>query len=131
MARALQNVDRKIDLPNGFKMMVKVRNGLPNVQLDENVRGRMKIVMAKRYNPATKALDLSAFHTDPDLRDIFVALFRPTIMIAAIDIIEQNIPDLVALNLDNNKIQSLEHFKTITTKIPNLRILHLANNKVS
>lgn len=130
-ARALQNADRKVDLPNGFKMIVKVRNGVPTVQLDEGVRERMKLVMAKRYDPVNRALNLAEFHNDPDLRDIFVALFRPTMMIAAIDIIEQNIPDLVALNLDNNKIQSLEHFKCITNKIPNLKILHLANNKVS
>lgn len=129
-AKALANVDRTIELPNGFKMIIKVRNSMPPVHLDANVRERMKLVMAKRYNASTKALDLTKFHSDDDLRDIFCALFRPQIMLAAIDIIAENIPDLEALNLDSNKIQSLDHFKCLASKLPNLKILHLGNNKV-
>lgn len=52
-------------------------------------------------------------------------------MMAAVDIIAENIPDLQALNLDSNKISNLDHFKQLVIKLPNLRILHLSNNKVS
>lgn len=131
MAKALANADRTIDLPNGFKMIIKVRNGVPPVQLDVKLKELMATAMDKRYNPSTKALDLSRFHADDHLREVFCPLFRPPIILAAIDIIAEKVPDLVALSLDNNKIQSLDHLKCLATKLPNLQILHLADNKVS
>lgn len=131
MARALLNLDRQVELPDGFRMIIKVRNSVPPVQLDATARNLMKQAMAKRYSPLTKALDLTKFHSDELLRDTFCGLFRPTIMIAAIEIIADNIPDLEALNLDNNKIHNMDHFKFLVVKLPNLKILHMANNKVS
>lgn len=118
-------------MPDGFKLSIRVRPGVPQVQIDANVKERMKLVMAKRYNAATKALDLTKFHADPDLKDIFCALSRPSIMLAAIDIMEANIPDLEALNLNDNRIHLLDHFKCMAKKLPNLKILYLANNRVS
>lgn len=131
MAKCLASADRTIDLPNGFKMIIKVRNGVPPVQMDAKLKELMATAMDKRYNPATKALDLSRFHADDILREVFCPLFRPPIMLAAIDIIAEKVPDLVALSLDNNKIQSLDYLKCLATKLPNLQILHLADNKVS
>lgn len=130
MAKILVNLDRSIDMPNGFKLFVKVRNGAPPVKLDANTRERMKLAMAKRYNAATKALDLTQFHMDPDLRDIYCGLSRAPIFAAASDIITENIADLEALNLDGNKMFSLDLFKTLVPKVPNLKILYLSNNKV-
>lgn len=130
MARLLSNADRTIEMPNGFKMIIKVRNGVPPLQLDVRVKEQMKLAMVKRYTAPNKAMDLTKFHADPDLQDVFCGLFRPPIMLAVIDIIAENIPDLEALNLDNNKIQSLDHFKCLATKLPNLKILYMANNKV-
>lgn len=131
IAQLLLNADRRFTLPDGFKMMIKVRNNIPQVQIDANLKEKMKLAMAKRYTAATKALDLTKFHTDVDLKDIFCALFRPTIMLAAIDIIAENIPDLVALDLSDNKIHLLDHLKCLATKLPFLKILHMANNKVN
>lgn len=130
MARALQNIDRSVELPDGFKLMIKVRNGMPPVVLDSNLRQLMKIAMQRRYSPATKALDLTKFHSDENLRDVYCGLSRPTIMLEAINIIVENTPDLEALNLDSNKIFSLEQLKHLVAKLPNLKTLHLANNKV-
>lgn len=132
MAKRLALVDRTIELPDGFKLIIKVRNGVPPVKIDARLREQMKMAMVKRYSPATKALDLTKFHSDQDLRDeVFCALFRPPIFLAAVDIIAENIPDLEALNLNNNKIYTVDHFKTLFNKLPNLRILYLENNKVN
>lgn len=117
-------------MPNGFKLLIKVRNAIPPVHLNAELRERMKLAMAKRYNSMTKALDLTKFHADPDMTDIYCGLARAPIIMAAIDIISQNIPDLEALNLEGNKIYTLETLKTLFTKVPTLKILHLANNKV-
>uniref|UniRef100_A0A336LAD5 CSON002539 protein n=1 Tax=Culicoides sonorensis TaxID=179676 RepID=A0A336LAD5_CULSO len=130
IAEKLQDVSRKISTPNGFKMIIYVRSGIPQVQIDDNLKQRMKVAMTKRYNAPNKALDLSQFHSDPELLDVFVGLFRPTIMMAVIDIIAENIPELEALNLNNNKIHLLDHFKCVPQKLPRLTILHLANNRI-
>lgn len=65
-----------------------------------------------------------------DLTDIFCALFRPIIMSVAIDIMADNIPDLEALNLNENKIHGMEHMKVLCTKLKNLKILYLGDNRV-
>lgn len=130
VAKALIKADREIEMPNGFKLSIKVRNAAPPVLLNIELRERMTKAMGKRYNAMTKALDLTKFHADPDLSDIYCGLARAPIIIAAIDIIGQNIPNLEALNLENNKIYTLETLKTLFSKAPNLKILHLANNKV-
>lgn len=131
IAKILANADRTIEMPNGFKMIIKVRNGAPPVILDEKMRERMKLVMAKRYSALTKALDLSKFHEDPDFSDCYCGLSRAPIMIAAIQIISENIADLEALNLSGNKIYTLEHSKSMVNKLPKLKILYLSHNKVS
>lgn len=129
-AEALQKADRTIGLPDGRKMIVIVRNGSPQFTVNEQLKDRMKLAMVKRYNPATKALNLEKFHNDPDLADIFCPLFRPQIMMAAFDVIKENIPDLEALNLNDNKLHMLDHFKLLDKKAPNLKILYMANNKI-
>jgi nuclear RNA export factor len=130
VAQTILRQDKKIDLPNGFKLSIRVRGSLPITRIDDNLKERMKMAMVKRYNAQTKAMDLTKFHADPDLADIFCALFRPPILIAVIDIISENIPDLEALNLNENKLNVLDHMKVITNKLPNIKILYLANNKV-
>ncbi|XP_065082338.1 nuclear RNA export factor 1 isoform X1 [Ochlerotatus camptorhynchus] len=129
-AEALQKIDRTIGLPDGRKMIVIVRNSNPQFQVNEQLKERMKLAMQKRYNPATRALNLEKFHTDPDLSDIFCALFRPQIMLAAFDVIKDNIPNLEALNLNDNKLHMLDHFKQLAQKVPKLKILYMANNKI-
>ncbi|EDS26172.1 conserved hypothetical protein [Culex quinquefasciatus] len=54
---------------------------------------------------------------------------RPQIMMAAFDVIKVNIPDLEALNLNDNKLHMLDHFKLLDKKAPNLKILYMVNNK--
>ncbi|CAG9583095.1 unnamed protein product [Danaus chrysippus] len=131
IAEKLYEADRKITMSDGFKLLILVRNSVPNVNIDANMKEKMKLVMAKRYNAATKALDLTKFHADPDLTDIFCALFRPIIMSVAIDIMADNIPDLEALNLNENKIHGMEHMKVLCTKLKNLKILYLGDNRIT
>lgn len=64
-AEKLYNADRKITMSDGFKLVVIVRNSVPNVQIGPEMKEKMKLTMAKRYNASTKALDLTKFHADP------------------------------------------------------------------
>lgn len=65
IAEKLYEADRKIVMSDGFKLLILVRNSVPNVNIDADMKEKMKLVMAKRYNAATKALDLTKFHADP------------------------------------------------------------------
>lgn len=129
-AQKLSDSDRQIQMPSGHQMRVLVTNNVPQSNVDEGVVERMKLAMVKRYNVGTKALDLTKFHSDPDLLDIFCALFRPSFMTQAFKIIGENIPQLEALNLNDNKINLMTHFQELATKVPNLKILYLGKNKV-
>ncbi|KRT79098.1 hypothetical protein AMK59_7798 [Oryctes borbonicus] len=130
VAEKLHNMDKEIQLPDGFKLLIRVSIGCPNIDVNSAMKEKMKLAMVKRYNPATRALDLAKFHADPDLSLLFCALFKPIILLAVIDIIAENIPDIEAINLSDNKIQILNHLRRLSHKLPNLKILHLGNNKI-
>ncbi|KAG5676794.1 hypothetical protein PVAND_006602 [Polypedilum vanderplanki] len=51
-------------------------------------------------------------------------------MAAVIDIIAENIPDLEALNLNDNKLNMIDHMKVLSSKLPQLKIIYLANNRI-
>jgi len=52
--------------------------------------------MSNRYDPATKALNLSSLHTDQALAQdsLFLALSRPQVMSNVVKIIKENIPEV-------------------------------------
>ncbi|XP_017085602.1 nuclear RNA export factor 1 isoform X2 [Drosophila eugracilis] len=130
VAERIQHLGRHAQLPDGYRLMPRVRSGIPLVVIDDAFKEKMKVTMAKRYNVQTKALDLSRFHADPDLKQVFCPLFRQNVMSAAIDIICDNIPDLEAINLNDNCMTSMEAFKGVDKRIPNLKILYLGDNKI-
>lgn len=63
-ANALANCDRKITLTDGFKLLIKVKPGYPQCEINDKLKERLKQAMEKRYIAETKALDLSKFHQD-------------------------------------------------------------------
>lgn len=130
VAEKLNNMDKDIQLPDGYRLLIKVSTGCPTVDVNAAMKEKMKLAMVKRYSSITKALDLTRFHADPDLTLLFCALFKPIILLAVIDIIAENIPDIEAINLSENKIQMLSHLKRLANKLPKLKVLHLGNNKV-
>ncbi|XP_045476464.1 nuclear RNA export factor 1-like isoform X2 [Harmonia axyridis] len=130
IAEQLYSLDRTIPMPDGFKMIIKVHYGSPNVNITTELKEKMKLAMANRYNAANKALDLTKFHSDPMLQDYFCALYKPIILLAVIDIIAENIPDLEALNLNDNKIQILTFLQKFVAKLDKVKILYLGQNKI-
>uniref|UniRef100_A0A1L8DH92 Putative mrna export factor tap/mex67 n=1 Tax=Nyssomyia neivai TaxID=330878 RepID=A0A1L8DH92_9DIPT len=123
--------NNRIEMPNGKTLFLSVFSNAPNAHVDNALTERIKLAMGKRYNSQTKTLDLSRFHADSDLTDIFVLLSRVSIMGAAIGVITENIPEIETLMLSDNKIYSLTHFDTLAKKCINLKNLCLRNNKIS
>jgi nuclear RNA export factor len=67
-----------------------------------------------------------------DLVDNYaVALFRPNMMLAVLDIVVENAPELAALDLSENKLHVLDSLSVLVAKIPSLRVLHIGRNRVS
>ncbi|XP_075154677.1 nuclear RNA export factor small bristles isoform X2 [Haematobia irritans] len=130
IALRLLQLERSVQMSDGYRLFIRVRDSCPIVSVDEEFKEKMKLAMAKRYNAHTKALDLTKFHADPDFRQTFVGLFRTPVMSAALDIIQKNIPDLEALNLNDNNLNSMESFKSIETRLPHLKILYLGGNNI-
>jgi Leucine-rich repeat (LRR) protein len=60
-----------------------------------------------------------------------VALFRPRMMLAVLDIIVENAAELTALDLSDNKLYALQSLSVLSVKLPNLKVLHIGRNRVS
>ncbi|KAK9511774.1 hypothetical protein O3M35_000373 [Rhynocoris fuscipes] len=131
-AEDLLNADRRITVSDGFKMSVQVRPFNPIVEIGTKMTEAMTKVMSSRYNAYNKALDISKFHLDSNFlaEGLFCPLNRENVMVAVINIINESIPDLVALDISGNKLSTLHYMKSIIEKVPNLKILHVGKNKL-
>uniref|UniRef100_A0A8C8IE47 Nuclear RNA export factor 1 n=1 Tax=Oncorhynchus tshawytscha TaxID=74940 RepID=A0A8C8IE47_ONCTS len=135
-ANALCRVSRQITDTEGYKVIVLMNPCLPpailNTQLKPEDIEHLKQCMAKRFDGSQRALDLNNIRTDPDLvsQNIRAILSRKTFMDAVVKIIEENIPELVCLNLSNNKLYKLEDVADLISKAPHLKILNLSHNEL-
>uniref|UniRef100_H2RBW2 Nuclear RNA export factor 5 n=1 Tax=Pan troglodytes TaxID=9598 RepID=H2RBW2_PANTR len=112
---------------NHFTAPYSVKNKLKPGQME-----MLKLTMNKRYNVSQQALDLQNLRFDPDLmgRDIDIILNRRNCMAATLKIIERNFPELLSLNLCNNKLYQLDGLSDITEKAPKVKTLNLSKNKL-
>ncbi|KAF6034901.1 hypothetical protein EB796_006793 [Bugula neritina] len=104
-------------MPNGFKMMVTVRQETPPVPkvVEGALMEKLLSTMNELYNIENKVLDLSALHKhESNLKPDFLPLNRPQVMTSVVSIICEHIAqDLVALNLSNNRLSSLVHLRRL------------------
>lgn len=135
-ANALQKVSRRITDKDGYKITV-VTNPCPPPNLShqdlkpEDLE-HLKQCMSKRFDGSQQALDLNNIRVDPDLvsQNIEVMLNRKNSMQAVIKIIGENIPELLCLNLSNNRLYKLDDLADIVSKVPNLKSLNLSYNEL-
>lgn len=133
-ANAIRSQDKKIQLPNGFKMIVLVKPSPPPVtELDSGALEKLKLCMSARYDPSTKALNLSCLAKDQSLaaENLFMALSRRSVMTNVVKVIEENIPELEELDMSDNRLISLEAMRDLPQKAPNVKKLNLGKNKLS
>ncbi|XP_075232408.1 nuclear RNA export factor 1-like isoform X2 [Lycorma delicatula] len=133
IAEQIMNADRKITANDGNKLRIHVRsNAAPFVQVDDKLKEKLKVAMSRRYQTTNKALDLHKFHADPEFiaENILFPLNRVNLLQAVVQIICESIPELQALDLSDNKLQGLDCLKPLVDKTPQLKVLHIAKNKI-
>lgn len=108
------------------------KSKLPPIEINQLI-DKLKIVMGKRYDSNNKLLDLTHLSSEKDFLDIYlyVSLERNDVCEKIVEIIIGNIPDLIGLNLSNNKIQNLDNFKPLVSVCKNLKQIDLSYNNVS
>ncbi|KAL3874362.1 hypothetical protein ACJMK2_037388, partial [Sinanodonta woodiana] len=132
-ADAIKVLSKKVIMPNGYKLIVIVRpSAPPYIPMSDESIEKLKVCMSSRYDPASKALDLSNLYNDTEMRseNLYMALNREEVMSSVMKIIEDNIPEIVALDVSNNKLLSLDYFAALTGKAPNITRLNLGKNKL-
>ena len=81
-ARALRELDKKIEMPDGFPLAIVVdRSTPPNMPISDELVEKIKVVMSKRYFVANKALNLSAFHIGDIPEIVYIPLIRASVLI--------------------------------------------------
>ncbi|XP_051683399.1 nuclear RNA export factor 2 isoform X1 [Oryctolagus cuniculus] len=135
-ASALKNVSHKICDDENRKIPIFVnRSSVPysvKNKLKPEEMEQLKLTLNKRYDASRQALDLQNLRFDPDLvgHDIDMILNRRQCMDATLKIIEGNFPELLSLNLCNNKLYQLDGLCDIIENAPKVKILNLSNNEL-
>ncbi|XP_033067201.1 nuclear RNA export factor 2 isoform X1 [Trachypithecus francoisi] len=135
-ASILKDVSYKICDDENRKICIFVNHSTAPYSVKNKLKpGQMemlKLTMNKRYNVSQQALDLQNLRFDPDLmgRDIDIILNRRNCMAATLKIIERNFPELLSLNLCNNKLYQLDGLSDIIEKAPKVKTLNLSKNKL-
>ncbi|XP_058252155.1 nuclear RNA export factor 1 isoform X2 [Hemibagrus wyckioides] len=135
-ASALRNISHRIKDNEGYKVVVITNPCSPPSFLQSDLKEQdlehLKQCMSKRFDSSEQFLDLNSIRNDQDLisQNISVILSRKSCMEAVIKIIKENIPQLTALNLSNNKLYKLDDLTELVNIAPNLRTLNLSNNEL-
>ncbi|XP_037367510.1 nuclear RNA export factor 2-like [Talpa occidentalis] len=133
-AAALKDISYKISDEDNRKICIfsnksavprSVKNMLKAEELEH-----LELTMNKRYDDCQQSLDLQRLRYDPDLvgRDIDIILNRRNCMAATLQIIQKTFPQLLSLNLCNNKLYRLDGLSDIVQMVPTVKRLNLSRN---
>ncbi|CAL4084853.1 unnamed protein product, partial [Meganyctiphanes norvegica] len=134
-ADAIEGLDKRLTGPDGEILKILVTKcDAPDLVLNTDQLQILKEVMARRYDTNTSLLDLSDFHHDTELvtKNILASLKSTAIIKQVLRIIRENVPDLKALNLSNNKLHTI-HIKPLQALQNDkslLAAINLENNNI-
>ncbi|ELK03449.1 Nuclear RNA export factor 2 [Pteropus alecto] len=146
-ASALMDVSYKIYDQENQKIPIFVNtSAVPysvRDKLEPEEMEQLKLTMNKRYDISQKALDLQMLRFDPGMADssnsmadlvglnIDIILNRRNCMAATLQIIEKNFPELLSLNLCNNKLYRLDGLSDLIQMAPTVKNLNLSRNELN
>ena len=121
-------------LSDGFRLSIAATaSPPPPLTTSDEAMDKVKQAMSKRFQSATNALDLKKFHADASFlgEPIYACLNRSAMLKEVVKVISENIPQLAALEMSENRMATLDVLEALTEKTPNVTVLHLADNYVS
>jgi len=130
--RAIKDLDKEIEMPDGFMLQLSIeRSTPPNVPVSESLIEKIKQGMSDRYISANSALNLSSFHKSFSGESFYAPLWRMNIITKVVDVILENIPEVAAIDLSDNKLMNLDALVPFKSKLHRLTILYLKDNKLT
>ena len=132
-ADAIKAMNEKVQLSDGFPVQLAVKpTPPPKTIMTDAAKTLIKTALSARYTPATKALDLRAFHLDANFQGqpVFLPLYRREVLSEVVKVVGENIPELEAIDLSENRLSRLEPFEQFVSRAPNVKILYLEQNSV-
>ncbi|VDM98733.1 unnamed protein product [Thelazia callipaeda] len=133
-ASAIQAISRRVrdpktNIPITF-LLSRVSAGFATISVTE--RDLIAECLKKRYNAETHLLDLSEFGLDELFRakSLHLSLTRNNIMMAVVDLIDQNYGDVTALSMKGNRLRFLDFFACLLYRIRNVKVLDLSANQI-
>ncbi|XP_075426180.1 LOW QUALITY PROTEIN: nuclear RNA export factor 1-like [Ascaphus truei] len=135
-AKALKHMSRTFTDRENFKVTILTRPSPPPPSLQRDMKDEeiehFKSCMQKRYDGAQQVLDMKSLRSDPDLiaNKIDLVLNRRICMHTMLRIIAENVPELLSLDISNNKLYRLDDMTELHLKVPNLKILNLSQNQL-
>ena len=132
-ADTFRNLSRRITTQTGQRLVIlSSKAPLTSAVLDDRTVEIIKAAMSRLYNPNTFVMDLSNFREAEEFKQqgLFLAISRANVLRTIIQIIIENTPNLLALNLRDNKLNFLETFRQLVDKCPNIKAIDLSKNKV-
>lgn len=133
IADSISSLDKRIKAEDGFVLTFKVTShGQPDIKMTDDLREKIKEVMASCYNSELQSMDLSRFRDHPlwDSLDVFVSPSRHLVMNIMVKIIKENTPNLLLLSLKDNFLTTLGPLKGLTDACPQLKLLDLSINRI-
>ncbi|XP_037368077.1 nuclear RNA export factor 2-like isoform X3 [Talpa occidentalis] len=136
VASALMDVDNKLYDEKNKEICILVQKSTEPYS-EWNMLGpeeleKLELTMKKRYDASQKALDLQKLRFDPDLvgHEVNIILNRRSCMFSAMKLIKKNFPQLLSLNLSDNKLYRLDGLSDIVQMAPKVKILNLSKNEL-
>lgn len=132
-ALALRDLSRRVTTQTGHRLVIlATKSPMMTSQLDNDCKETIKQAMARLFDGNNQVMDLSNFRDAIEFKQkgLFVILSKVNMLRTAIEIITENTPNLLALNLRNNKISYLEPLTKLKNSCHNLKALDLSNNNI-
>ncbi|KAH9388097.1 Nxf1p [Tyrophagus putrescentiae] len=108
------------------------RRRCPCANLDDRVEEAIKVAMSSLYDSGSRVMNLANFrHAEEFKRQgLFVTIGKANVLRTVVQIIAENTPDLVALNLRENRMNFLEQLRPLSERCRSLRAIDLSKNRI-
>lgn len=132
-AETLRNLSRRIPTHTGQRLvLLTTKAPLPCANLDDRVEEAIKVAMSSLYDSGSRVMNLANFrHAEEFKRQgLFVTIGKANVLRTVVQIIAENTPDLVALNLRENRMNFLEQLRPLSERCRSLRAIDLSKNRI-